>query len=411
MRGNDFLDKMELIDPAYVEAADGKTQSRKYSRVKWGTIAACLCLATIGTLTLRQQNNSRQEVPLQQSIPQQSISQQDTPQSVPQDSDFTNADTTTIPELNYGGMGFEGYMCHDISELHNSNPWTENMNISTLPVYQNNSYDPTGAGVPKGLSREEMLELLSVAASALHLEVLSTEIIADGMMTKDGESVPDPTPTRVHAETDNGTINIYADGEIEYYLPGEGLELPKGYSFTRSDTTDEEAERVLSYLMDVYNELLAFTEPRAVTSGDYNIYDHFNRLYKVYDASGDDLEDILNYHFCYANFYPGVNGNLYLIRIYNSLLTAEKLGDYPVITVEEATNRLLAGNYQTSVPEAFPGKEFIGKVELMYRTGPLTEVLLPYYRFYVLLPDTTNSTSADYGLKTYGAYYVPAIAD
>ncbi|MGN0402593.1 MAG: hypothetical protein ACI4HQ_10125 [Acetatifactor sp.] len=282
---------------------------------------------------------------------------------------------------------------------------------TSLPVYQNNSYDSTGAGVPIGLSEEEMMEQLSFVASALHLEVLSTEIITDGIMVKDDEAVPGTNPTRIHAETDNGTINIYADGEIEYYLPGEGLELPKGYSFTHNNTTDEEAERVLSYLMDVYNGLLAFAEPRAVSSGDHNIYGDFNRLYKVYDASGDDLEDILNYNFCYTSFYPNDKGNLYLIRIENSLLTAEKFGDYPVITVEAATNRLLAGNYQTSVPEAFPGVESIGKVELMYRTGRLSEVLLPYYRFYVLLPDTTNSTSADNGLKTFGAYYVPAIAD
>ena len=29
MKGNEFLDKMELIDPAYVEAADAKPKRRK----------------------------------------------------------------------------------------------------------------------------------------------------------------------------------------------------------------------------------------------------------------------------------------------------------------------------------------------------------------------------------------------
>ena len=44
MRGNEFLDKMELIDPAFVEAAEAKPKKRKNTLVKWGTLAACLCL-------------------------------------------------------------------------------------------------------------------------------------------------------------------------------------------------------------------------------------------------------------------------------------------------------------------------------------------------------------------------------
>ena len=44
MRGNELLDKMELIDPAYIEAADTAPNKRKRVWAKWGTAAACLCL-------------------------------------------------------------------------------------------------------------------------------------------------------------------------------------------------------------------------------------------------------------------------------------------------------------------------------------------------------------------------------
>lgn len=44
MRGNEFLDKMELVDPAYVKAADEKTKPRKSAWLNWGALAACLCL-------------------------------------------------------------------------------------------------------------------------------------------------------------------------------------------------------------------------------------------------------------------------------------------------------------------------------------------------------------------------------
>lgn len=51
MRGNEFLDKMELIDPAYVEAADRKPARRKNAWIKWVAAAACLCIV-FGAVTM-----------------------------------------------------------------------------------------------------------------------------------------------------------------------------------------------------------------------------------------------------------------------------------------------------------------------------------------------------------------------
>ena len=44
MRGNELLDKLERIDPAYIEAADTAPNKRKRVWAKWGTAVACLCL-------------------------------------------------------------------------------------------------------------------------------------------------------------------------------------------------------------------------------------------------------------------------------------------------------------------------------------------------------------------------------
>ena len=51
MRGTELLDKMELIDPAYVEAAEGKPRKRKNVWIRWGAMAACLCLV-VGTVAM-----------------------------------------------------------------------------------------------------------------------------------------------------------------------------------------------------------------------------------------------------------------------------------------------------------------------------------------------------------------------
>lgn len=52
MRGNEFLDKMELIDPAYVEAADAVPKKNKRTRAGWGTMAACLCLIAAAAIAV-----------------------------------------------------------------------------------------------------------------------------------------------------------------------------------------------------------------------------------------------------------------------------------------------------------------------------------------------------------------------
>ena len=49
MRGNELLDQMELVDPAYVEKADASPEKKK--RIRWGAIAAILCLV-LGGLVL-----------------------------------------------------------------------------------------------------------------------------------------------------------------------------------------------------------------------------------------------------------------------------------------------------------------------------------------------------------------------
>lgn len=45
MRGTELLDKMELIDPAYVEAAGAEPKKKRAVRLIWGAVAAaCLCV-------------------------------------------------------------------------------------------------------------------------------------------------------------------------------------------------------------------------------------------------------------------------------------------------------------------------------------------------------------------------------
>lgn len=62
MKGNEFLDKMELIDPAYVEAADILPKKEKSAWVKWGAMAACICLIAATAISIR--NLLHRDVPV-----------------------------------------------------------------------------------------------------------------------------------------------------------------------------------------------------------------------------------------------------------------------------------------------------------------------------------------------------------
>ena len=364
---------MDLIDPSFVEGADIPPTGKRPRVAKFFALAACLCIVAAGVFAVLKFTSSPLPTP--------------------------DLEKLTISESEPGGFGFEGYMYYDDSELENDNPWDEKTEITKLPVYRNGAYDPSGAGLPLGLDEEQMRSLLDSAASALGVEVISTETETEN--DKNGA----PVTVELRAQTSNGSIYVMADGGVVYFLPGGGLALPEKYDFTLTNEKTDEAHEIISYLANIYGGLLGFEKSTPASWGEYNTNGDFYRRYSVYDSHGTLTEKILNYNLRTASFFPSDDGKLDAIRINNRLITAEKIGDYPIISAEEAKRLLLAGNYQTSVPYAMPGKEYVAKTELIYRAGRGDQMLMPYYRFYVLLPDTEREG----GLKTYGAYYVPAV--
>jgi hypothetical protein len=75
--------------------------------------------------------------------------------------DAVPIDYANLPKLavntDFKAMGFEGHMAYGVRELRNGNPWTENNDLTTMPVFANpNEHDSARAPI-KGLSPEEML--------------------------------------------------------------------------------------------------------------------------------------------------------------------------------------------------------------------------------------------------------------
>ena len=389
MKSERILSAMGGIDDGLIEAAESRAQAKKRSGWKWAAVAACLTAVLAGGIALRSGRSA--------------------------------PDTADLPLLTVyedkGAYGFEGYLAYGISELAGGNPWNGEDCPDALPVFRN-PVTYNGAGTPASPLSEEMLEAmrsrLLEAAERLGLDNVQVTDNAPSQKEIDavtekfasvGQQVPEGyfEPTEVVAGQDGVKLSVGADLIVRIEFD-PALELPEEIHFSYSGTY-EETRAAAEYLLEQYRGLLDMEKPQAnVTGGDYTYSGEQRFGVKFFDAAGDQSQRIVNYNLNSASFSCNDEGRLWIIRL-NQPDLSQKVGDYPIISAEQARALLLAGNYVTSVPEEVPGEEYIARVELIYRCGRWDTYFMPYYCFYVELPDM----ALDNGLKTFGVYYVPAV--
>lgn len=339
----------------------------------------------------------------------------------------------TVGEFSPGGMGMEALMEKSPEELENGNPWTEQMAFETLPVYaiQGDSYHD-GALRFGPLGVEEMRRRAEALAQKLGLTVTGHEVSPDqdeaaaqkvrekiggtydGPLTQEEkEQIEQQVEYNLHpvyvTVLCEGGVQVECDtsGTLTVKYPTEGAADMKT---VYSDAAWQDAQAMAGALAPQWGQVLGLAKPRAVTSGDYTYEGRFLGTASMVDDAGTDLERILNWNFRRVDFHPGEDGRLWLVRQWDTPLE-DKIGDYPSITADEAEEKLLAGAYWTTVcleeqPDEWPARVAVVRRELVYRQ--CRDTILPFYRFYVRLPE-----SAHYGTKdteTYGAYYVAAVA-
>lgn len=314
-----------------------------------------------------------------------------------------------------GGMGFEGYMAYDISELVNANPWSEDAKLSTLPVFKSKLYRDENMNM-RGMDFEAMRAMLLDTAERLGMDT-DNLVITDDTPSAEmqaatvekfasmGEEVPDGyfDPTSLIVEQDGIRIEVVpVMNAIITFDPAKVF--PNGLGF-HYYSPYEDVEKTAEYIKEEYKELLNMYNPITdINGGDYNIYGERGVDLCFYDGAEDLTQRIINYNFYYTSFSCNESEELFHVCVHNCDLS-DKVGDYPIITAKEAKKLLLSGNFVTSVPYDFPGGEYVKKVELIYRTD--AGYYIPYYRFYVELPEAEREG----GMKTYGAYYVPAVKE
>lgn len=391
----------EVKDDYVKEAIPHKNITQKRHWINGGVLVACLILAVLAVIKVSHTN------PLEPAP------------------DIGDLPMLTIAEDRSGSMGFEGYMAYDISEIVNNNPWTENTKISTLPVYQNllvydDNYQVLGADVDK------MKEFLLDVASRLGMDVDNLEITDNTLDEKTKADILEKlelegnepegyfSPSAVIAE-DNG-IKIEVSQQMTAAITFDpAVTLPDEYNFTYFSPYKQVAAAA-EYLKEEYAGLIRMGNPQInIHGGDYALFsEEKEEIYgsqqaqgysiEFYEGSGDIISEIINYNFNGVAFFSCDDGKLDGASVSQTDLS-NKVGDYPIIPVSEAEQLLKNGNYITTVLEETPKLEYSAKVELIYRTDATEQYFMPYYRFYVELPNIQRGN----GLKTYGAYYVPAV--
>ena len=366
---NTLYEAIGSIDDSIIQQTNYILQYRQKNRtLKWILAIACFVLIFLGAARL---------------IP---------PQTTQINTDLPILALNHMSDM--GAMGSGGEFAFTISELENDNPWNDGVVIDTLPVYKN-QVERGGAGEPQtGLTVEEMEVRIHETARALGITI--------------GEITVYPTndtqiPYEAKATGEGITIQAGADNTV-YISFDTPIVLPSEYNFTRHNTSYEEGSEALSYLIDTFQELLDFESPAIDLSGSYYIYADHSFIYKVYENKGSISEQMVNYEYKCAHFYPNENGGLSAIRLYHTDLS-EKIGDYPLISSSKALKLLLKGTYIAPEGYEIPDKKNIAKVELVYNYPSWEEYLMPYYRFYVEVPED----QLENGLKLFIKYDVPAI--
>ena len=407
MRREQLSDALEFLDEALLEEADALRCSR------WGRAwlrrtarAAGLCLALLAAalcvflLRARQTGQSPPELTQPQTPENQ---EQQTP--LPEGTGSGTEEEVTLrplaqlqlPQEEAGSMGFAAVLLEDPARYTAGSPISAAEAPETLPAFRNGSY--SGAQPPVGLDEAALRERIEDAAAALGVQVLAWQ----------AETWQDRV-WRLEGEAGGLSIRAEADGQLTVRFD-EGPVLPEDYRFEATPEAGAEAEAAMAYFVGKYASLLNFASPQYVYRGDFTIHGEYLPSYTVYDADSGPEQTLLNYCFRRAELFLSAEGQLTQLVLHDELCCAEPLGDYPLISRQEAETLLRQGSFISSVPYAVTADSEIGAVELVYRTSSADADFLPYYLFYVVLTGEETEISPPSGIREYGLYYVPAVQE
>ncbi|MGX8852593.1 hypothetical protein [Amedibacillus sp. YH-ame10] len=345
-------------------------QEHKFHTRRYALVGACLLLIISGYLMFSSFKEN------------QSIEK---PNEVKQS--FKELPKIAITQNNVVGFGFAGVMLPDASYFGKSNPILDYSN-KTLPVYKNGYLTDGRDTILRGELKEEQIDkIIEDYRKIFHFSEKAEKIMRFS--------------TFVEAHYKEGNINVNHRGEVEIYIKKEQLK-DKNLDFTASN--QEEAEKVALKFANYFKEELDLTNPKPNVSCRFDNTREQKWNYSIYDEKKTIEDTIFSYSFRKVGFNDSES---YINVVIGITPVEEKLGDYPIISIDKAKSLFMEGQYiSNSLPPA-QGAD-ITFMEIVYLDDPTFDYLSPYYRVYAEMEDGLIIPIE--GMKHYGIYYIPAIS-
>ena len=191
-------------------------------------------------------------------------------------------------------------------------------------------------------------------------------------------------PTELALTWEDVTVTVGESGELWVKLSRPEL---------ASLTPDAAAAWLLEQYGAVFGEQARYFMA-AQDSGGYSLY--------FYRPEEDLTQGILQRSI--LKTWVRLSGGSCELRLYRPELSdANTVGAYPLVTVDQARQRLAAGQH-LSAWEPFPGEDRVKRVDLQYLARQTDRYFMPYYVFWAECDDGEQGVC-------YRPYYVPAVAD
>ncbi len=400
MKAEDLSKALNSIDEEILEdvirARESKSEKKKrkaslrpfFSRLLPALGAAALLLLLVfGIRFLPERLGRRQEGPLP---------------------DSGDLPLRTLPEITAGGAGFHGYLAEDIAHYDNLNPWSEEAALKTLPVFENTlHYDETGRAENPDLEKmqavlkEEIRRLGYAEEDFVFSDDTPDEARRKAIKetyAKEGRALPEDIFEARHFYADSKKCSLEVDSElsVRLFYP-DGLELPEAKRSLPSAPPESLLESG-RYIAAEFPDLLALKTPRlGLRDKEPAVDSRLNTQLFFYEGDGSLEEQILHYNFYPIRVTTNAEGNLRSLCFCRKDLS-RKVGDYPLISVEEARRLLESEAYRSTYGGDLPQELKIARAEILYSGRISQKYFLPYYRFLVeteLPPDALEAGVSD----------------
>jgi len=300
-----------------------------------------------------------------------------------------------------------------------NNPWHDTGHISELPVFRRHVVERyPGSGTPQDiqLTDEEWYQFIKDIENMGILIAQAAGIPADEIETAINHVYMSFRPAgldRFLHKWMNSTLVQIA------FPPGALPTLPANATLSETAPTGQ-VQAAIEYLAELFDTVIPMQTP-TLTQAEIALDMGGPRTYvrqRFFDSGGSDLDALLAFNFGWVevlSFDPGSPQWMYISLFPQGRHESLQLGNYPVITVEEAREMLLAGYFISErKDDEWPGVERAqeASAELIYynQLFGTCDVIMPFYRFLLEVEPPLwwdNETPGEW--RFFARYYVPAI--